>query len=236
MHKHKHKHLARPSFCIFKEGTRKEVGISFNGFCFYTAMPSFGRMCTKVKACNQILSFFFFFLSPEYIRACEALDNIGFNYQFKIFTFSNIRRLNNKPLYRTLRLLSGDISLNPGLRNNLQSLDSNEWNICKLKGLHLIHLNINGLLPKLDKLQYIANSNNATVIGIPKYRLDKFFLPSEVQINNYDQLRWDKKRNGGGVTCYVRSDISYIQTSKSNTFLKKLKVFSLKFFYLKPSQ
>ena len=104
MHKHKHKHLARPSFCIFKEGTRKEVGISFNGFCFYTAMPSFGRMCTKVK----------------------------------------------------------------------------EWNICKLKGLHLIHLNINSLLPKMDKLQYTANSSNAAVIGIPKYRFDKFFLPSEV--------------------------------------------------------
>ena len=36
-------------------------------------------------------------------------------------------------------------------------------------------------------------------------------LQSEIQINNYDLLRRDRNRNGGGVACYVRSDISYIQ-------------------------
>ena len=59
---------------------------------------------------------------------------------FKIFTISNIERLNNKSFYRILLLLSGDISLNLGPKNNLQPLDSSNWNIFKPKGLHLIHL------------------------------------------------------------------------------------------------
>ena len=34
------------------------------------------RMCAKVKPCNQIQ-----FFTPEYTRACNALDKICFNYQ-----------------------------------------------------------------------------------------------------------------------------------------------------------
>ena len=172
----------------------------------YLSSPSLGRMCTKVKACNQIQ-----FFTPEYIRACDALNNFRFNYQFKIFITSNIKRLNNKSFYRILLLLSGDVSLNPGPRNNLQPLDSSEWNVFKSKGLHLIHLNINSLLPKTDELRYIANSNNAAVIGISKSKLDESVLQSEIEINSYDLLRRDRNRNGGGAACYVRSDISYIQ-------------------------
>ena len=76
-------------------------------------------MCAKVQACNHIQSF-----APEYRCACDALDNICFNYQFKNFTMSNIKRLNNKSIYRILLLLSGGNSLNPGPKNNLQPLDS----------------------------------------------------------------------------------------------------------------
>ena len=33
----------------------------------------------------------------------------------------------------------------------------------------------------------------------------------EIQKNNYDLLLRDRNRNGGGVACFIRSDISYIQ-------------------------
>ena len=134
-----------------------------------------------------------------------------FNYSFKLFTISNIKQLNNKSFYCILLLLSGDISLNPGPKNNLQPLDSNELNFFKLRGLYLIHLNINSLLPKIDELRYIANSSNAAVIGISESKVDESVLQSEIQINNYDLLRPDRNRNGGGVACYIRIDISYIQ-------------------------
>ena len=69
----------------------------------------------------------------------------------------------------------------------------------------IIHLIINSLFPKIDELQYAANSSNAAVIGIHESKL------GESQINNYDQLRRDRNKNGEGVTCYIRSDMRYIQ-------------------------
>ena len=103
-------------------------------------------MCTKVKICNETQ-----FFTPEYTTACVTLDNLCLNYSLKLFTISNSKRLNNKSFYCILLLLSGDISLNLGPKNNLQPLNSNEWNVFKSKGLHLIHVNINSFLPKIDE-------------------------------------------------------------------------------------
>ena len=69
----------------------------------------------------------------------------------------------------------------------------------------IIHLIINSLFPKINELQYAAHCSNAAVIGIHESKL------GESQINNYDQLRRDRNKNGEGVTCYIRSDMTYIQ-------------------------
>ena len=127
-------------------------------------------MCTKVKICNETQ-----FFTPEYTTACVTLDNLCLNYSLKLFTISNSKRLNNKSFYCILLLLSGDISLNLGPKNNLQPLNSNEWNVFKSKGLHLIHVNINSFLPKIDELRDIANSSNTTVIGTSESKLNLFF-------------------------------------------------------------
>ena len=150
-------------------------------------------MCTKVKVCNQIQ-----FFTPEYIRTCIALDNFCLNYLFKICTISIFKRLNSKSFYRILLILSGYISLNPAPKTYLQPLDSNEWNVFKSKGLYLIHLNINSLLPKIDELPYKANSSSAAG-GISESKFDESVLQSEIQINNYDLIRRDRNRNGGEV-------------------------------------
>ena len=64
-----------------------------------------------------------------------------------------------------LLLFSGDISLNPGPVYN-QSLHSNEWNVLRSKGIHLIH-------PKIDEICYIAERTQAAVIGITESKLNK---------------------------------------------------------------
>ena len=108
-----------------------------------------------------------------------------------------------------LLLLSGNISLNPGPvhQDTLQCL--NEWNVFKSRGLHFIHLNINILLLKIEELCYIAKSTNAAVIGICESKLDASVLDLEINIDNYKILRCDRNRQGGGVACYVRNDLSY---------------------------
>ena len=50
---------------------------------------------------------------------------------------------------------------------------------------------------------------NAAVIGISESKLDDSVVTSEIQINEYDLLRFDRNRHGGGVACYIRNDLSY---------------------------
>ena len=120
-------------------------------------------------------------------------------------------------------ILSGDISLNPGLVYDSRSSCSNYRNVFQRKGIYLIHLNVNSLLPQTDEIWYIAARTNATVIGISESELDETIL--KIKISNYVLLRCDRNRNGGGVACYIRSDIGYLQKCFSqieNSFVEIL--------------
>ena len=94
-----------------------------------------------------------------------------------------------------------------------------------MKGLNLLHLNVNRLLSKIDELRYIAKRSNAAVIGTTKSKLDKCILDSEIQIDNYQIIRCDRNRKGGGVACYVRNDLSYIE---KDFFREEIETYSLR--------
>ena len=83
-------------------------------------------------------------------------------------------------------LLSGDISLNPGHFSNPQLFKQEEWQAFSNRGLHLIHLNINSLLPKIDELRDIAKRTKAAVIGISESKLDSTVLDPEIYIENLE--------------------------------------------------
>ena len=168
--------------------------------------PSRQKTYLKIKVFNKIQ-----FFTLEFIDTCDDLISFRFNYLCKFHTIPKLKRMNNKSFLRILLILSGDISLNPGPVYNNQSLHSNEWNVFRSNGIHLIHLNVNSLLPKIDEIRYIAERTKAAVIGITESKLDESIFQSEIEIDNYDLLRCDRNRNGGSVTCYIRSDISYVQ-------------------------
>ena len=62
-----------------------------------------------------------------------------------------------------------------------------------------MHLNINGLLNKIDELCYIARSSNAAVIGITVTKLGNTVYDSEVTVDGYNIVRNDRNRNSAGV-------------------------------------
>ena len=164
------------------------------------------KVYNNVKLCNRLQ-----FYSPDYIRTCKELNKACLLSQFSILTISKLKAINNnKSFCRLILILSGDISLNPGPVYNHHPPNLKEWDKFKIKGLHLLHLNINSLLPKIDKLRYMVNLSNAAVIGITQSKLDDCILDSEIQIDNYEVLRCDRNRKGGGVACCVRNDLSYI--------------------------
>ena len=69
--------------------------------------------------------------------------------QFIALTISKLKEINNKSFYHLIIILSGGVSLKPGPVWKHHLLNTTEWDIIKTKGLHLIHRNVDGLLPKL---------------------------------------------------------------------------------------
>ena len=105
------------------------------------------------------------------------------------------------------------IKKNSGPFSKPQFFKDEDWRAFSNRRLHLIHLNINSLLPKIDKFRDTAKRTKAAVIGISESRVDGTVLDPEIYIDNYEILRFD--RNWQEDYCYIRSDISY----KLNSFL-----------------
>ena len=108
-----------------------------------------------------------------------------------------------------------------------------------------MHLNINGLLNKIDELRYIARSSNATVIGITETRLDNTVYKSEVTVDSFNIVWNDRNRNGGAVAYYIRKNICFnrktcISDNIENIFIDllfpKTKPISVGIIYKPPSQ
>ena len=153
-----------------------------------------------IKLCDQVEVF-----TSEYLNASNKLHEAFLNPQYTVLTISKLKQINNKSFYSLLIILSGDISLNPGPICKHQILNTTEWDIFKTKGLHLMHLNINSLLPKIDELRPMARISNTAVIGICESKLGKSITNSEILIDNYDLLRCDRNRNGGGLPAILET-------------------------------
>ena len=65
------------------------------------------------------------------------------------------------------------------------------------------------MFPKIDELRHIARLTNAVVIRFSELKLDDSVPTSEIQIDEYDFLCYDRNKHGGGVACYIRNDLSY---------------------------
>ena len=69
------------------------------------------------------------------------------------------------------------------------------------KDLHILHLNINNLLPKINEVWFIAKQSSPSIIGISETKLDLSILNSEVDIEGYYVIRMDSLKKGGGIAC-----------------------------------
>ena len=143
------------------------------------------------------------------INKFESLCTSHLHSQSVFLSVSQLMYRNSNSYYRLLLLLLSDISLNPGPFHKLEPLDQNEWNIFKHRELHFLYLSINSVLPKIDELRHIARLTKAAVIGTSESKLNDSLPTSEIQIDEYDLLRCNRNRHGGGVACYVRNDLSY---------------------------
>ena len=149
------------------------------------------------------------FFTDDTIEITNEANTSHSQSELSIFAISKFRFKNDNSFCPLLLLLSGDISLNPGSLSNPQLSEQEEWRAFTNRGLHLIHLNVSSLLPKMNELRDITKRTKAVVISILESKLDSTVLDSEVYIGNYEILRFDRNRHRGGVACYIRRNISY---------------------------
>ena len=148
----------------------------------------------------------------------NKIDEAFLSSQFIALTISKLKEINNKSFYHLIIIFSGSVSLKPGPVWKHHLLNTTEWDIIKTKGLHLIHLNVNGLLPKTDELRHMVRLSNAAVIGVSELKLGKSITNSEILIDNYDLLRCDRNKNGSGVACYIRNGLTgYIRNGRKES-------------------
>ena len=101
------------------------------------------------------------FFASEFMNICYDFQFLVTQMNSAFYSVSKLEYRNLNSYFHLLILLS---SLNPGPNHQHKLQCLNEWNIFKSRGLHFIHLNINSLLPKIEKLRIIAKSTNAAII------------------------------------------------------------------------
>ena len=129
---------------------------------------SFNSISIIVNLKNSLTNEFFII---EVLHITYKINEFSTNMHFKLLTINKMKCKSNHLYSKMALLLSGDINLNPGPVAILQ-LNDPKFEVFNNKGLHLIHLNINSLLPKIDELYNIAKCSNAAVIRITETKFD----------------------------------------------------------------
>ena len=66
--------------------------------------------------------------------------------------------------------------------------DISKWNFFFFKkGLHILYMNVNSLLPKIDEIRFITKQSNVSILEL--LNPNSFILNSEVNIVGYDTIR-----------------------------------------------
>ena len=71
----------------------------------------------------------------------------------------------------------------------------------------MAHLNINGLLSKLDFIKIMLSESKFDIFAISESKLDASIHDNEIKIDGYDFYRLDRNRHGGGVLFYVNEQL-----------------------------
>ena len=149
----------------------------------------------------------------------------------RIFSFNktdeknmSIKKENNgfDPNFEILKTVSFDVSDVSHVRNDLSLTNDdkeceNALSICNLykhnshlensNNFKLACLNVRSLYPKLEEVISLVTTNDYSIFAINESWLDESLCDNDTKIPNYDVIRRDRNRQGGGVCVYILSQI-----------------------------
>ena len=68
----------------------------------------------------------------------------------------------------------------------------------------------------------MAKLSDASIIGISESKLDETVLEGEICIDGYELIRADRNRKGGGVACYIKSNLAFNQRKDFSNDIEKI--------------
>ena len=144
-------------------------------------------------------------------RKCVTLSNLKLLLCFFLFQLLNIIDIHKLIDFRFMIVFFPEkaFTIIIALASLSENVSRNEWNVFKKRWMHFIHININILLSKIDKVRYIANVTSASIIWISETKLDETILSNELEVDGYDLVRLVQSRRGIGVACYIKISIAY---------------------------
>ncbi|KAL4238884.1 hypothetical protein ACF0H5_003591 [Mactra antiquata] len=86
----------------------------------------------------------------------------------------------------------------------------NKW--FEKQGIKIMHLNIHYLYPKFDEIKILLSEHpEIDILGLCETFLNEHFTGKEVNLNDYQLFRKDRKSNGGGIVLYVKNNFPCIR-------------------------
>ena len=99
-----------------------------------------------------------------------------------------------------------NVSNTTGILNLSENLVFDEL---KQKGLKILHLNVRSLLRNICEIRQLLRQNDVHILSVNETWLDNSILTNEINIDNFQIVRKDRNRNGGGTAVYIRSNLQF---------------------------
>ena len=91
-----------------------------------------------------------------------------------------------------------------------------------IKGLSIAHLNIRGLLNKIDQIRYLLVKHKFSILHLSETFLTSKIVTELVSIPGYNIVRRDRVgRLGGGLVTFIESSLPYKPISDLNGILSE---------------
>ena len=99
--------------------------------------------------------------------------------------------------------------MSPVRGNTSVNVSVNMEHIVNDKGLHVLYYNARSVLSKMDELRATMSIQQPHIVCVVETWLSPDILDNELHINDYQLVRLDRDRHGGGVLMYVHLSISF---------------------------
>lgn len=88
-------------------------------------------------------------------------------------------------------------------------MNASSYKTVKSGAVSILYFNARSLLPKIDELRALSLAHKPHLICVVETWLDNNIKDCEIHIENYDSIRLDRNRHGGGVMFFVIKSLSY---------------------------